>query len=130
MSPGGGAASEAQMRAVRLETKSRANSRYDRGAACCNNMPCASNGPSRVYTRALLSSPPSIRGVSAYRPFTLRTPLRFPPLIIRHCPPVNAAYRRARQPIRARIFSPPVNRFPSPPSNLWIAGSSTPLSFI
>lgn len=37
------------MREERLQAKSRANSRYDRGAACCNNMPCASNGPLRVY---------------------------------------------------------------------------------
>lgn len=42
--------SEVQMREQRLETKSRANWRYDRGAACCNNMPCASNGSSRVCT--------------------------------------------------------------------------------
>lgn len=39
-----------QMREERLEAKSRANWRYDRGAACCNNMPCASNRPSRTCT--------------------------------------------------------------------------------
>lgn len=43
------AAHRPQMREERLEAKSRANSRYDRRAACCNNMPCASNGPLRVY---------------------------------------------------------------------------------
>lgn len=47
------------MREERLEAKSRANWRYDRGAACCNNMPCASNRPSR--TCSLLPCPSMVR---------------------------------------------------------------------
>lgn len=111
------AASEAQMRAGRLEAKSRANWRYDRGAACCNNMPCASNGPSRVYTRALLSSRYQGR-VSLSPALHYASPPPAPDYS-----PLSTCKRRisTRLPTDPRPHLPPVNRFPSPPANLWIA---------
>lgn len=96
MSP---AASEAQMRAGRLEAKSRANWRYDRGAACCNNMPCASNGPSRVYTRALLLSL-AIRGV----PIALSPSITLPPFAL---PPYYSPLSTCKRRISTRSATDP-----------------------
>lgn len=66
------------------------------------------------------SSPLAIRGVSPHRPFT-RTPLRFSPSP--DYSPLSTCKRRisTRLPTDPRPHLLPVNRFPSPPANLWIA---------